>query len=42
MKLDDRSPGVLYKLGLAQMLAGHPGEAADALTRAVSLDNRQT
>ena len=38
VKLDDRSPDVLYKLGLAQMLAGHPGEAAGALTRAVALD----
>ena len=42
VKLDDRSPGVLYKLGLAQMLAGRHTEAADALTRAVALDNRLT
>jgi tetratricopeptide (TPR) repeat protein len=42
VKLDDRWPGVLYKLGLAQMLAGRPKEAADALTRAVALDDRLT
>jgi tetratricopeptide (TPR) repeat protein len=38
--LDDRSPGVLYKLGLARLLAGRLGDAADALARAVALDNR--
>jgi tetratricopeptide (TPR) repeat protein len=40
VRLDDRSPGVLYKLGLAQLLAGRLREAAGALTRAVALDNR--
>ena len=40
VKLDDRSPGVLYKLGLVRLLAGRVAEAADALTRAVALDNR--
>lgn len=42
VKLDDSSPGVLYKLGLARMLAGRHTEAADALTRAVARDDRLT
>ena len=39
VELDDRSPGVLYKLGLARLLTGRVGEAAEALTSAVALDN---
>ena len=43
VKLDDRSPSVLYKLGSgADCSPVSHTEAADALTRAVALDNRLT
>ena len=42
IRLDDRSPRLLYKLGLARLLAGSTAAAADALSRAVTLDQRLT
>ena len=38
IRLDDRSPSVLYKLGLAQHRRGNPVGAIDALRRAVALN----
>ena len=39
LKLDDRSPRVLYKLAYARYNDGHPGEAIDALHRALAIDD---
>jgi tetratricopeptide (TPR) repeat protein len=38
--LDDSSPRVLYKLGLARYRAGQPALAVASLTKAVALDDR--
>lgn len=38
--LDDRSPAVLYKLGLAHYSAGHAAAAIRALKQAVAIDDR--
>jgi tetratricopeptide (TPR) repeat protein len=38
--LDDQSPRVLYKLGLAQFAAGQPEASVAALRRAIELDDR--
>ena len=40
--LDDRSPGVLYKLALAYYRNGHAEQAIEPLARAVALDDRFT
>lgn len=39
VRLDDRSPRVLYKLALACQGAGQPSPAVDALRKAVALDD---
>ncbi len=39
VRLDDRSPQVLYKLALAEQGAGQPAPAVDALRKAVALDD---
>jgi len=40
VRIDDRSPHVFYKLGLARLMVGQPAESAEALTRALTLDSR--
>jgi tetratricopeptide (TPR) repeat protein len=40
VKLDNRAPRVLYKLGFARYNEGHVAEAIDALQRAIALDER--
>ena len=40
VRIDDRSPRVLYKLALANQSAGQPAPAVAALTKAVALDDR--
>jgi tetratricopeptide (TPR) repeat protein len=40
VKLDNRAPRVLYKLGFARYNEGHVAEAIDALQRSIALDER--
>jgi tetratricopeptide (TPR) repeat protein len=40
VRLDDRSPRVLYKLGLAHQAAGQPAAGIEALRKAVAFDDR--
>jgi tetratricopeptide (TPR) repeat protein len=40
VRIDDRSPRVLYKLALAHQSAGQPAPAVAALTKAVALDDK--
>ena len=40
VRIDDRSPRVLYKLALARYYAGQPASAAEALTAAIAIDDR--
>lgn len=40
IRIDERSPHVLYKLAYARYTDGHPGEAVAALQRAIALDER--
>ena len=40
VRIDDRSPRVLYKLALARYYAGQPAGAAEALAAAIAIDDR--
>lgn len=40
VRLDNRAPRVLYKLGFARYNEGHRGEAIEALQRAIELDDK--